>query len=162
MSEALGRSEGVIIRRAEPQDCDAVFVLAKTFGTSFVLERRAFESSFAALLESPDAFLAVAVDRELVIGFVLGFDHPTFFANGPVSWVEEIMVAEELRRRGVGRRLMERFEQWSRVRGAKLIALATRRAAEFYRHLGYEVVGQRTIAPGVETWGMFRPDHAGP
>ena len=25
-----------------------------------------------------------------------------------------------------------------------------------------QVVGQRTIAPGLETWGLWRPDYAGP
>jgi len=27
-----------------------------------------------------------------------------------------------------------------------------------YRHFGYRVVGHRQAAPGVETWGFFRPD----
>jgi hypothetical protein len=30
------------------------------------------------------------------------------------------------------------FERWSDRRGAKLVALATRRAAGFYRAVGYE------------------------
>ena len=73
-----------------------------------------------------------------VIGYLLGFDHFTFFANGRVSWVEEIMGAEEMRRQGTGRRLMESFEAWAKERQSKLVALATRRAAPFYRRLGYE------------------------
>ena len=32
---------------------------------------------------------------------------------------------------------MVRFEEWAASRGVKLVALATRRAAEFYRVLGY-------------------------
>jgi len=32
---------------------------------------------------------------------------------------------------------MARFEEWTASHGAKLVALATRRAAEFYRALGY-------------------------
>ena len=62
----------------------------------------------------------------------------TFFANGKVAWVEEIMVGSSRRKAGVGRALMTAFEEWSANRGAKLVALATRRAAEFYRALGYE------------------------
>ena len=27
-----------------------------------------------------------------------------------------------------------------------------------YEHLGYEVVGQETVAPELRTWGFFRPD----
>ena len=33
---------------------------------------------------------------------------------------------------------MSAFEQWAAVRDCALIALATRRAAPFYRALGYE------------------------
>ena len=37
-----------------------------------------------------------------------------------------------MRRRGIGKTLMENFEEWSRNRGNRLVALATRRAAAFY------------------------------
>lgn len=126
------------IRPAELTDSAAVFSLASAFATSFSVKRSAFESSFAALLQSPDAFIAVASENGRVAGYVLGFDHHTFYANGRVSWVEEIMVSNDDRRRGVGRQLMESFEQWARGRRSKLIALATRRAAPFYQSLGYE------------------------
>jgi GNAT superfamily N-acetyltransferase len=128
----------IAIRRSKPCDCEVVFSLARAFATSFVVERPAFESSFSALLESPDAFLAIADDGERTAGYVLGFDHRTFFANGRVSWVEEIMVVEGMRRQGVGRQLMQSFEAWARQRQSRLVALATRRAASFYRSIGYE------------------------
>jgi GNAT superfamily N-acetyltransferase len=126
------------IRRAAARDCAGIFPLAKLFATSFVVERPAFDSSFRALLQSPDAFLAVAVREDQVVGYLLGFDHHTFFANGRVAWVEEIMVAEDRRRHGSGRRLMAAFEEWAKERQSRLVALATRRAAPFYRSLGYE------------------------
>jgi GNAT superfamily N-acetyltransferase len=126
------------VRPAQLSDGEALFLLAKAFAISFAIERPAFEASFAELLQSPDAFIAVASDAGRVVGYVLGFDHHTFYANGRVSWVEEIMVSEDYRRRGVGQLLMESFEQWARDRQSKLIALATRRAAPFYRSIGYE------------------------
>ena len=128
----------LIVRPAQPSDLDAVFSLASAFATSFTVERSAFESSFAGLLQSLDAFLSVASDDGRVVGYLLGFDHYTFYANGRVAWVEEIMVVEEMRRRGVGRQLMESCEQWATRRQSKLIAVATRRAAPFYRGLGYD------------------------
>jgi hypothetical protein len=33
---------------------------------------------------------------------------------------------------------MQDFERWAAERGAKLVALATRRAAPFYQALGYQ------------------------
>ena len=126
------------IRRAEPQDGPALFTLAHAFATSFAVEQPAFDQTFAQLLTHPEAFLAVAEVNGEVAGYVLGFDHLTFFANGRVAWVEEIMVGESFRRQGVGRRLVEGFEAWASEREVKLIALATRRRADFYGALGYE------------------------
>jgi GNAT superfamily N-acetyltransferase len=126
------------IRPAKLSDTDALFYLARSFATSFTVERSAFEMSLGRLLQSSDALVEVASDGDRVLGYVLGFDHHTFYANGRVAWVEEIMVSEENRRHGIGRQLMERFEQWARSRQSNLIALATRRAAPFYLSLGYD------------------------
>jgi GNAT superfamily N-acetyltransferase len=126
------------IRPALLKDREDVFSLACEFATSFSVDRSAFESSFDAMLESADAFIAVASEEGRVVGYVLAFLHPTFYANGRVAWVEGLMVCADVRRRGIGRRLMENVEQWARGRQAKLIALATRRAAPFYQRLGYQ------------------------
>lgn len=125
------------IRPARSTDSDALFSLASLFATSFSVARPAFESFFDALLQSPEARIAVASDTSRVVGYLLGFDQHTFYANGRVAWVAEIMVCEDVRRRGVGRQLMESFEQWARSRQSKMIALATRRAAPFYQSIGY-------------------------
>ena len=118
------------IRPAVLSDSDALFFLASAFATSFSVERSAFDSSFAALLQSPEAFVGVASDTGTVIGYVLGFDHHTFYANGRVAWVEEIMVSEEMRGHGIGRQLMNCFEQWAKTRQSRLVALATRKTPE--------------------------------
>ena len=84
------------------------------------------------------AWLRVAEYNGEIVGYCLGFDHYTFYANGRVSWIEEIMVIEKLRGMGIGQAMTHAFEQWAASRGAKLVALATRRAAPFYAALGYE------------------------
>ena len=126
------------VRKATADDADALFGLAKEFATSFVPERTAFEIALADIISTDGANLSVAEVNGEVVGYCLGFDHYTFYANGRVAWVEEIAVKEPVRGRGVGKVLMENFEEWSSVRGSKLVALATRRAASFYRSIGYE------------------------
>lgn len=126
------------IRPARAGDADALFAAACGFATSFVPERAAFELSLREILTDPSTWLGVAEDGVAVLGYCLGFDHFTFYANGRVAWVEEIAVRPEARRRGVGAALMAAFEDWARSRGSRLVALATRRAGLFYTALGYE------------------------
>ena len=126
------------IRPAQYADAQAVFALAQPFATSFVVEEQAFHRAFSALLASSQAHLAVAETARQLVGYVLGFTHYTFFANGRVAWVEEIMVSAAFRRQGIGQLLMQEFEAWAVAQGCKLVALATRRAAAFYQALGYE------------------------
>ena len=128
----------IAIRTAEAGDKDVVFKLARELSTSFDVEREAFSASFATLLDSPDAFIAVAVGSDRVIGYLLGFVHGTFYANGKVGWIEEVFVTDSFRRHGVGRLLVDCFEQWAKVHHIRLTALATRRASPFYLRLGYE------------------------
>ena len=83
--------------------------MAQAFATSFAVEHPAFEHAFVELLSDPKAFIAVAEVEGRIAGYLLGFEHLTFFANGHVAWVEEIMVSEKHRRTGISRQLMEAF-----------------------------------------------------
>ena len=105
---------------------------------SFPFSRARFDLSYPALLAAGDALLLLAAGKDDHLGYLLGFRHLTFYANGPVGWVEEVFVRRQDRGRGTGRALMSAFEQWAADRGCVLVALATRREAPFYRALGYE------------------------
>jgi GNAT superfamily N-acetyltransferase len=131
------RNAELHIRPATAADAGTVARLAAELAQSFKFSQAAFDRSYPAVLAAGDACLLLAEDLEPV-GYLLGFQHPTFFANGPVAWVEEVLVRPEYRGRGAGRALMTAFEQHAAARGGRLAALATRRAAAFYRALGYE------------------------
>ncbi len=62
---------------------------------------------------------------------------------------------------GLARPLLDAVHELSRARTDSCgVTLTTELEANvaLYRHVGYKVVGRGTIAPGLETWGMFRPD----
>ena len=128
----------ISIRLATDKDYEAIFSLVCDFATSFQIQRNAFDVVFGHIGNEDSLWLGVAESEGEVIGYLLGLDHFTFYANGRVAWVEEIMVHQDWRMRGVGQALMSSFEDWTVSRGSKLIALATRRASEFYRRIGYE------------------------
>ncbi|MCE0521353.1 MAG: GNAT family N-acetyltransferase [Methylacidiphilales bacterium] len=125
------------IRSCLPEDEKVVFTLARDFATSFPVDQVGFSQTFSHVLAAHGMYFAVAESENAVVGYVLGTAHPTFYASGHVAWVEEIMVKEDFRRQGVGKLLMENFESWAKSKDCRLIALATRRAAEFYKSLGY-------------------------
>ena len=126
------------VRRAEAGDAAAVAGLAAGLAQSFAFSRDAFGLSYPALLADGDACLLLAVDGEKRLGYLLGLRHLTFYASGPVAWAEEVLVRSGHRGQGTGRALMTAFERWAAGHGCALVALATRRAAPFYRALGYE------------------------
>jgi GNAT superfamily N-acetyltransferase len=166
------------IRHATTGDASAVAGLAAGLAQSFVFSLASFEAHYPDLLAAGHACLLVADstagdgaaadgtaadhaaaggaagDRTIpaagCVGYLLGFEHLTFYANGRVAWVEELFVCDDHRGRGAGQALMGAFEDWARGRGCALAALATRRAASFYRTLGYQdsAAYLRKLLPG--------------
>lgn len=133
------RDEPPVVRAADRDDDERVWPLTHEFATSFTPEYGAFAASWAQLVTAGNTLLLVAETFDgNVVGYLLATSHLTLFANGPVAWIEEVMVDERARRTGVGRRLVHSAEQWARSVGAQYIALATRRAGPFYLALGYE------------------------
>jgi GNAT superfamily N-acetyltransferase len=142
-----------LVRPARPGDAGAVAELAAELAQSFPFSPDKFRLSYPALLAAGDARLLLAARGPQVTGYLLGFTHLTFFANGPVGWVEEVVVRPQDRGQGTGAALMSAFEQWAGARGCALVALATRRAAPFYRAIGYEESATyfRKLLPGPVT-----------
>lgn len=126
------------IQEALPEDVEATYLLAKELATSFKVEKEAFLSSYQRILNENSALILVVKDLETPIGYCLGFMHNSFYANGPIAWVEELFVLESHRKANIGRQLMNNFEDWAQSKNASLIALATRRAEPFYEAIGYE------------------------
>jgi GNAT superfamily N-acetyltransferase len=128
-----------LIRPARIDDDEQVWPLARDFATSFRPQRAAFDAAWAQLVGAPHTLLLVAETPDRgIVGYLLGNSHLTFLANGPVAWVEEVMVDGHTRHSGIGRRLMEHAEKWAQSIGAAYLALASRRAGPFYLALDYE------------------------
>ena len=126
------------IRPATVADADGIWPLVSAFATSFTPDREAFAVILPALVARDDVLALVAESGDTLVGYLLAALHPTFFANGPVAGIEEVMVAPTHRRLGVGAALMSRAEEWADARGAGYVSLASRRAGDFYLALGYQ------------------------
>jgi hypothetical protein len=74
----------------QTEDVERLWPLVKEFGFSYRPEQRAFAQSFTDLIGRSDTVILVAVaNTSAVVGYPLGSHHGTFFANGPVAWIEE-------------------------------------------------------------------------
>jgi len=132
-------SDNIDIRPATTEDVEQLWPLVKEFAFSYRPLRRAFAQSFTDLIGRSDTLILVAVAyTNTIVGYLLGSCHGTFFANGPVAWVEELMVSESVRSQGVATKLMSSAEEWARSIPAAYVALASRRAGDFYVSIGYE------------------------
>jgi GNAT superfamily N-acetyltransferase len=79
----------------------------------------------------------------------------------PNIHVNMLGVPPRFQGRGLARMLLERVHTMSREHpGSYGVTLTTESAANvpLYQHMGYRIVGHGEIAPGLETWGFFRPD----
>ena len=113
--------------------------LARDFATSFIPDRVCFDRTWNQLVQATGTLALVAETGDgQLIGYLLANSHLTLFANGPVAWVEELMIDAEHRRTGVGGRLLQYAERWASAEGAAYLGLASRRAGTFYSALGYE------------------------
>ena len=128
----------MIIRNAANKDAEQVLELVKNFATSFKTDKERFYKIYPEIVGDRNISFIVAEEDNQIIGYCLSFHHLTFYANGYVSWVEEIMVNENYRSKGVGKKMMEEIERIAKSMDSELIGLATRRAADFYEEIGYE------------------------
>lgn len=128
----------MIIRKATNKDAEQVLELVEKFATSFKTDKGKFYKIYPEIVGDKNLSFVVAEEDNQIIGYCLAFHHLTFYANGYVSWVEEIMVNENYRSKGVGKKMMEEIERIAKSIDSKLIGLATRRAANFYKKIGYE------------------------
>jgi GNAT superfamily N-acetyltransferase len=137
LSDVIG-SGSVSVRRAVPGDEHILLSLAELFATSFRIDRERFSIQLETILADRASALLVAEIRSGVIGYVAASVHPTLYANGHVGWIEELVVEPTQRRGGVGRLLVSAAESWIEAQHGVMVALATRRAEDFWLAIGYE------------------------
>ncbi|HET8957026.1 MAG TPA: GNAT family N-acetyltransferase [Microcella sp.] len=129
------------VRRARPDDADAVFSLVRQLGGTFVPVRAPFDASFADVVaagEDDAMFLLVAEDGDgAVAGYALTTIARLLSTNGPSAQLQEIVVDSAARGHDLGTALVHAVEAECIRRGVRQITVASRRAGGFYDRLGY-------------------------
>lgn len=135
----------VSIRPAEPADIDSlVFLLAALFSIEedFVFDEPRQRRGLTLMLKNERGCVLVAEGQGQVIGMCTGQMTVSTAEGGPALLVEDVVVREQWRGKGVGRSLMESLEVWARERGIERLQLLADRnngpALDFYEALGWQ------------------------
>src|SRR5215510_9180865 len=112
--------------------------MAAALAQSYPFDPASFERSFPALVGAADTLLLLALEKSEPAGYLLGHRYLTLYANGPVAVVDELLVRDYQRGHGIGRALMQAYEEWAADHSCARVAVATRRAGAFYRACGYD------------------------
>lgn len=146
MTEA-SREEQVEIRRAKATDAPALAELSRQLG--YPTETAEAAGRLAEVLRAGDHAVFVATGPG---GEVVGWTH-VFVArrieSDPFAELGGFVVAEERRRRGVGRRLLDAAEAWAAAHGAAKLRVRTRierdDALAFYQRQGFRPTKEQSV-----------------
>ncbi len=133
--------ETSVIRKAKTCDLGVlVDLLGSLFAieTDFVIDVQRQRQGLFLLLEHPERCCVMVAERaNRIVGMCTGQLLVSTAAGGLKVMVEDLVVAEEMRGRGIGTELIAAVEHWARACGVKRMdLLADRRnspALDFYR-----------------------------
>jgi ribosomal protein S18 acetylase RimI-like enzyme len=132
------------VREANVEDAAGIHGLARELSESVGDEppmEEAVRTRLKELLDEPRARVLVAENEAGIVGGVSFWIKPDLAHGDTVVEVPMLVVAEDHRRTGVGKLLMEEVRNVASDNGASQIELVTTRsnvtAREFYRSLGF-------------------------
>jgi GNAT superfamily N-acetyltransferase len=128
---------GVVdIRPAKVTDFKALESLFLAFAS---VNQDGLEVRFLRVLESPNFCLFVAETDKKIIGYALAQGYLPHLRSGDETVrLHDLMVANDVRRSGVGRTLLEAIKDWCKARGSRYLEWqANLEADKFYHRLGY-------------------------
>ncbi len=139
-------ADSIHLRAMTGADLGAARDLLEQLGYRLTLEE--VGRRYAAVIAASDHRAIVAETAGRVVGLMHVFASPAL-ENPPEAIVEAIVVADGVRRSGVGRALMAEAERWGAERGCSSVALSsnvTRQGAHaFYHALGYDTAATSLI-----------------
>jgi ribosomal-protein-alanine N-acetyltransferase len=137
------------LREYEARDLDAMFRLDEAcFEEPFRFTR----SAMRRFAESCKARVIIAESAGELVGFAI------LHVEGRVGYIVTLDVAEEFRRRGLARQLMEAMEQEAEGAACAVVGLhvfvGNDAAIRFYEHMGYARVGDVPgfYGEGLDAW----------
>jgi N-acetylglutamate synthase-like GNAT family acetyltransferase len=131
----------VSIRPAVESDEASVYELVTAL-MAVSLDRKSFHDVFVQNLRDDNVLYCVAERAGCVIGFASLHIEPQLHHAGLVGEIQELIVHETVRDKGIGAQLVSRLEQEAQKRGCVSIEVTTKNfraeAQRFYEHMGFK------------------------
>jgi GNAT superfamily N-acetyltransferase len=130
----MTRDNSVSIRLARPEDGNSVYQMMAELGYAS-LERGRFDRAFQTVLDRSDVWVLVAEDVQSrrMLGLASMSERPQLRLAGILVTIDEFVIREDARGRGVGKALLEEAKRRARALGARRLQLDTNRGRESYR-----------------------------
>lgn len=125
------------VRNSSQNIIDALNSLLSQLGADYIL----CESLLNQIIESENNYLFVAKDKEQIVGTLTLVFCP--IPTGLKAWIEDVVVDEKQRGRGIARMLVERAIDVAKDRGVSSLNLTSRPEREaanrLYQSLGFDI-----------------------
>jgi N-acetylglutamate synthase-like GNAT family acetyltransferase len=129
----------MVIRSAGEKDQNRLFELLKQFAITRIPNQAEFDKNYPQVINDPNVFLKVAEIEGNVVGYYLAILQWTFYANGKVVLLQELMMDPDYRGKGIGSDLLKHAIETAKNSGAQEISLFTSRAPDYYPRFGFEM-----------------------
>ena len=133
------------IRRIEIDDFAELYNLLTELMTKGHLDRPHLESAFRDIIGEPTVRIGVFDDGQELLGMITVSVHHTLHHFGRVALIDEMIVTEKARRRGVGKDLVDWAKSQAKEMGASTVELHSaefrENARSFYESLGFDHKG---------------------
>lgn len=132
-------ARGAELRPAAAEDAAAVFALVEQLGEDYEPDRAAFDHAFTDAIADPDrhVLLVACEPSGTLVGYALTTIARLLYTNGESAQLQELVVDERARNRGIGSQLVSAVEDVCRRRGVRQLTVASSRGASFYERLDY-------------------------
>jgi len=127
------------LRDAKPSDADEIVKLNQLVGAD--IDAKTVAKGVKSLARDDLAPLVATLDKK-VVGICSIHSMVTIHRDRPVGRISHLVVAEEVRGKGIGRMLTEEAERRLKKLGCGIVEVTSNdrlaKAHAFYRHMGYE------------------------
>lgn len=128
----------MVIRKASSADADGVFALVEQLSDTYEVDRASFNTAYMDALNDPDRSVLLVADVDgHVAGYALMIISRLLHTRVDSAQIQELIVDEALRGRGIGSRLVAAVEDICLQRGLNQLTVASSRTPAFYDRLDY-------------------------